>query len=151
MTEKSKYVPNPKTFYYREGGLRFSCKPQCAACCKITGRVEITENDISQMATHLGIAADKFRQQYTKKDNEQLLLQERSDDSCVMLSTKDKCMVYPVRPLQCRTYPFWDEVLANDFTWLLEKGFCPGIDEGKRYSPQEIDEIRQDSNEAGGY
>jgi len=151
MPDKSNYKLRPKPFYYNEGGLHFSCKPQCAACCKITGRVEITEDDVWQMAAHLGITAKKFKQQHTKKDKDQLLLQERSDDSCVMLGKKDKCMVYPVRPLQCRTYPFWNEVLANDFTWLLEKGFCPGIDEGKRYSPQEIDEIRKDNNEAGGY
>lgn len=140
----------PEPFYYREDGLCFSCQPNCAACCKIPGRVEITDEDAARMAKHIGVKTDVFHKKYTRiKD--QLLLKEREDGSCVMLDKNDRCMVYAVRPPQCRTYPFWDEILANDFTWLLEKGFCPGIDVGKNYSPEEIDAIRKNQNQTEGY
>lgn len=151
MTEQPKYELNPLPFYHNEGGLCFSCKPQCAACCKMPGRVEITEMEAERMAAHLGEHVEKFRKRYVRNHNDPLLLKERSDGSCVFLDKKDKCMVYPVRPAQCRTYPFWDEVLANDFTWLLEKGVCPGIDQGKLYHANEIDAVRKNNGEVAGY
>lgn len=138
-------------FYAREGGLRFTCKPDCAACCKISGRVEIDAQEADRMATHLKIDEQSFRAQYTHSDKEQLLLREQPGGPCVLLGPDDRCRVYPVRPLQCRTYPFWDEVLANDFTWLLEKGFCPGIDAGRLYSPEEIVQICKGHRDANGY
>ena len=39
--------------------------------------------------------------------------------------------VYPVRPLQCRTYPFWPEVLASRQAWQREARRCEGINRGR--------------------
>jgi Fe-S-cluster containining protein len=111
----------------------------------------VTQKEAERIAAYLGEPVDTFRRRYIRNHNDPLLLKERSDGSCVFLDKKDKCTVYPVRPAQCRTYPFWDEVLANDFTWLLEKGVCPGIDQCKLYSPEEIDALRKNDGEAGGY
>lgn len=138
-------------FFIYEGGLRFSCQPGCAKCCKISGRVEIEERELVAMARHLGAGEQEFRKKYTKTSKGQLLLQERKGGPCVMLDENDRCRVYPVRPLQCRTYPFWDEILANDFTWLLEKNFCPGIDDGHFYSTSEIERVRRGEADAEGY
>lgn len=150
MSDYPTFDQKPTPFYYNEDGLCFTCQRQCAACCKIPGRVEISEEDAVRMAAHLGMKADAFHRKYTRVKN-RLLLKERDDGSCVMLGKDDKCMVYPVRPRQCSSYPFWDEILANDFTWLLEKNMCPGIDVGKKYSPEEIDAIRIDKAKTEGY
>ena len=45
--------------------------------------------------------------------------------ACVFLTKTKKCSIYPVRPLQCLTYPFWpgdeDKVLfGTDFFLLPE-------------------------------
>jgi hypothetical protein len=46
--------------------------------------------------------------------------------------------IYPVRPLQCRTYPFWFQNLRSEKKWRLTGTACPGIGQGRRYSKDEI-------------
>ena len=136
---------------FYQDGLYFSCQQGCAACCKIPGRVEIDEQDIGRMAEALGMTHNRFAATYVRKVSGQLLLRERDDAACVMLGEDDRCMVHAVRPLQCRTYPFWDEVLANDFTWILEKDLCPGLDKGRWFSREEIDALRRGQAQTGGF
>jgi len=135
-------------FYQPEKGLKFSCQAGCGACCKVPGRVDVTEADIKNMANHFGMKEKKFISIFLKKSKDGAVLEERDDNSCIMLGKTGACNVYPVRPIQCRTYPFWDEILANDFTWLLEKKFCPGIDTGRHYSIEEIRAIRDGNADA---
>ena len=35
-------------------------------------------------------------------------------------------MVYPVRPAQCRTWPFWNSNLESEETWKEVVSVCPG-------------------------
>ena len=46
--------------------------------------------------------------------------------SCPFLSG-GRCSVHPVRPEQCRTYPFWPETLASPGSWQVESRHCEGI------------------------
>ena len=64
--------------------------------------------------------------------------------ACPFLQGK-ACGVYEGRPSQCRTWPFWPENM-NARTWSREiRSFCPGVDQGKLYTPEEIrDPLRQD-------
>ncbi len=146
---KEDRVTEEVPFY--QDGLYFSCQQGCAACCKIPGRVEIDEQDIGRMAEALGMTHNRFAATYVRKVSGDLLLRERDDGACVMLGEDDRCMVHAVRPLQCRTYPFWDEVLANDFTWILEKDLCPGLDKGRWFSREEIDALRRGQAQTGGF
>ena len=139
-----------KVPFYRSG-LRFSCQPNCAACCKISGRVEITADDAVRMAQVLGCTEAEFLPQYTRREKGQLLLLEREDGACIMLNADASCQVHAVRPAQCRSYPFWSEILLNDLTWMLEKNMCPGIDTGRWYSAEEIEAIRDQQNDVEGY
>jgi hypothetical protein len=41
-----------------------------------------------------------------------------------------RCRVYAVRPLQCRTYPFWPELVQNSRSWQREARRCEGIGNG---------------------
>jgi len=136
---------------FYQSGLRFSCQANCAACCKIPGRVEISEDDAARMALILDCTVTEFLQQYTRREKNQLLLLEREDSACVMLDASGACLVHPVRPAQCRSYPFWPEILLNDLTWMLEKNMCPGIDEGRWYSAEEIEAIREQREDVEGY
>lgn len=136
--------------FYRSG-LRFSCQANCAACCKIPGRVEITGDDAARMALVLECTETDFLQQYTRREKGQLLLLEREDGACAMLDASGACLVHAVRPAQCRSYPFWPEILLNDLTWMLEKNMCPGIDSGRLYSAEEIETIREQREDVKGY
>lgn len=41
-----------------------------------------------------------------------------------------KCSVYEARPTQCRTFPFWPE-LMTEIKYSSLREFCPGIGEGE--------------------
>ncbi|KAA3662487.1 MAG: YkgJ family cysteine cluster protein [Calditrichaeota bacterium] len=133
-------------------GLKFSCQQGCAACCKIPGWVSITDEDAKKMAEILGIKLNQFLAKYTHRKDGKLRLNERIDHACAMLSSDNTyCMVHAARPHQCRTYPFWDEILVNEFVWVLEQRTCPGINMGKIYTEQEILKINRDEDQAAGY
>ena len=43
-----------------------------------------------------------------------------------------------MRPIQCRTWPFWEENL-DEWTWHEEVAtICPGVNRGKFYSLEDI-------------
>jgi Fe-S-cluster containining protein len=44
-----------------------------------------------------------------------------SGPACIFLDrTTNHCQIYPVRPVQCRTYPFWPTVTASVASWNAE-------------------------------
>jgi Fe-S-cluster containining protein len=45
---------------------------------------------------------------------------------------KKVCSVYDVRPLQCRTWPFWDGLLSSKKAWDEAGKRCHGINQGSR-------------------
>lgn len=49
---------------------------------------------------------------------------------CVFLTRENTCRIYKVRPTQCRTYPFWPELLCSKRNWDAEKTHCEGINTG---------------------
>jgi Fe-S-cluster containining protein len=50
------------------------------------------------------------------------------------------CKIYDVRPSQCRTFPFWKSNLESMAEWEKLKRTCPGIDKGKLYSLEDIED-----------
>ena len=57
--------------------------------------------------------------------------------------TRRVCGIYPVRPLQCRTWPFWPENLINESAWKRAARGCPGMDRGGRHFERgRIEELR---------
>ena len=75
----------------------------------------------------------------------QLSLLERNDLSCEFLDEDGRCRIYPVRPLQCRTYPFWPYLFSDRALLEAEKANCPGIGEGRLYSESEIRKMVKDT------
>ena len=55
---------------------------------------------------------------------------------------KRGCGVYESRPLQCRTWPFWDGLLESRDAWEHSKNTCPGMDTGKRYDLAHVERMR---------
>lgn len=43
---------------------------------------------------------------------------------CCVFLDGNQCSIYPVRPLQCRTFPFWDH-FKTEIDQLLKE--CPGV------------------------
>ncbi len=129
-----------KRFY--EDGLRFTCR-QCSHCCKDEpGYVFLSEQEMTSIAGHLSISEDEFIQEYCKTVNmgtfSMISIRERKNNDCIFLSEAG-CTIYPVRPVQCRSYPFWASLVDSEEDWEREAGECPGMNEGELHSREEIE------------
>lgn len=51
-------------------------------------------------------------------------------------------MIYPVRPNQCRTWPFWPGNLTSADHWNGIAHKCPGINRGLMYTAEQIQKIK---------
>ena len=133
-----------KPFY--ESGLQFECTGS-GNCCKIHGSyayVYLLKRDVRAMAAHIGITAQEFFERYCKLEDDWIVL-KMDEPACPFLSEDNRCNVYPVRPKQCATWPFWEENLKKD-TWNgAVTDCCAGIGKGKHYSKEEIERIAEET------
>jgi hypothetical protein len=130
-----------------EDGLRFECT-RCAGCCGgFPGYVWITREEIDRAAESLRVTPDEFIEQYTRRIGGRYTLEEVKNWNCVMLRDAggdSGCRIYPVRPVQCRTFPFWDENLREKEHWNHAAEDCPGMNRGRLYSCEEIERLRRE-------
>ncbi len=129
--------------WYRDG-LRFECT-QCGACCSgEPGYVWVDSREIAELARHLNLAEDAFRRRFVRKVGGRYSLVEYPDGDCIFLDPETKgCLVYPVRPTQCRTWPFWPSNLRTARDWEETCRVCPGAGTGQLYSIAEIEQARK--------
>ena len=128
--------------WYKDG-LRFECT-RCAGCCGgFPGYVWITPEEIDRAAECLRVTPDEFAEQYTRRIGDRYTFKEVENWNCVML-TESGCRVYPVRPVQCRTFPFWDENLREKESWDAAARDCPGMNRGRLYSCEDIERRRRE-------
>ena len=100
-------------------GLRFTCS-RCGNCCRgpEPGFVEVDAHEISAMAKQLGLSLKKFGKTYLRRlDDGRMSLVEKTNYDCVFWEDGTGCQVYEVRPTQCRTFPFWPELLESKEAW----------------------------------
>jgi hypothetical protein len=133
----------PEEFFAR--GLRFECQPNCGACCNQKGEVYVSGSDISRLATFKQLPGSQFRKRFLRRVQGKYSLIDRPQDGCIFLSDDLKCTVYEARPNQCRTYPFWTNLLSNALAWEMEGLKCPGIGKGDLVLPSEIKALKNDS------
>jgi hypothetical protein len=119
--------------------LQFTCT-QCGDCCTgAPGVVWVNEEEIRQIAEHLGTSVGALRLEHTRLVGKQVSLKEFANGDCTFLHPETrKCTVYPVRPRQCRTWPFWNSNLESPETWRDVQRVCPGAGKGDFVSLDEI-------------
>lgn len=124
--------------WYKDG-LQFTCT-QCGDCCSgAPGYVWVTEDEIRQIADYKGLTLGEMRIHHLKYVGARVSLREYPNGDCTFLDgATRKCSVYPVRPAQCQTWPFWNSNLASEAAWKETQACCPGAGCGKLYSLQEI-------------
>lgn len=134
-------------------GLAFECR-QCGRCCAgpHEGYVWVNDDDIVAIAEYLGIPADGMRRKYVHKVGSRYSLIERSDSrDCIFLradeSGQRRCRVYAVRPVQCRTWPFWASNLTSPDAWAEAGLKCEGVNRGQRIDFDEIETRRAATRE----
>lgn len=80
------------------------------------------------MAVHRGCSTDAFIRKYTRQVGHRFSLIEKpwgdGEHACIFFA--GQCMIYDVRPKQCRTFPFWSRYRSK---WHLQELLdeCPGI------------------------
>ncbi len=158
-------LATPEPWY--ADGLDFTCS-QCGNCCTGgPGYVFLTREEIRRVGDHLKLAPEQVVDKYCRKVGSRISLKEkrgRGGYDCIFLEeiqatrrpegadrdityTKRICSIYSVRPLQCRTWPFWDGNLASRKSWDAAAERCPGMNTtGRRFSQEQIESLR-DAND----
>ena len=141
-----------KTPWYA-AGLAFECT-QCGRCCggPQEGYVWVSEQEIADMVTFLGITEQQMRSQYVRKVSRRFsLIEDPKTKDCIFLKSNDQgeggCAIYQVRPTQCRTWPFWPSNLSSPEAWAQAQSKCQGINRGHLYTCEEIETKRNATRE----
>ena len=135
---------NLKRRFYADG-LHFECTG-CGDCCTFSdGVVFISPLEIDIVAQHLNISYKECVEKYINESQGRTVLKDK-DDACIFFKDK-KCTIYDVRPMQCRTFPFWSTNLKSQYRWKTvgEKGV--GIGHGRLFTYEEIQTIKDDLDE----
>jgi len=138
-----------KDVWYADG-LLFTCVKGCIDCCVTHGDntyVYLEHDDIHRLASHLGLSRRQFLSQHTVREDGHVLLR-MDEPECLFLGELG-CTVYEARPVQCRTFPFWEENLKSRTRWKELSGFCPGIGQGSSHSRELIQIQIQARNRTG--
>ena len=150
-----------------EEGARFSCK-MCGDCCRgfNDGDVFLYGEDITKLASFLGFDGNsglrKFSKKYLKIIQTTFYWRKEGakrgknysigcigfqfqgeDEHCAFLSSENACTVHEARPLQCRSFPWWQKMVrSRNQIWKYARK-CPGLkdlnsSDAKFYSREEI-------------
>jgi hypothetical protein len=114
-------------------GVRFQCQGS-GNCCVSRGEygyVYLTLEDRKRFAFYFNMATSAFTRKYCEKTEELWHLKsDKKSGDCIFLKDR-RCSTYNARPTQCRTWPFWPEVMSAK-AWKSEViEFCPGAGKGK--------------------
>jgi Fe-S-cluster containining protein len=162
---------DPKSPWYA-GGLKFACSQCGNCCTGGPGYVWLEKGEILKLAEHLRLTPEETVERYCRKIDGKFSLRERKNPTtgqydCIFLqeeqvtrpagraqdggvggadeavvNARRTCAVYPVRPLQCRTWPFWPENLSNPKIWQLAAKRCHGMNSGRPFTVEQIHAIR---------
>lgn len=122
-----------------EGGVKFSCIG-CGRCCRgEPGAIWFTQSEAQHICALLGISEEEFRAEFTKKLWGHDSIIERKNGDCFFYDPDSaKCVIYDVRPAQCRLFPFWISVMESQNSWNEAAKSCPGMNDGELHGIDEI-------------
>jgi Fe-S-cluster containining protein len=140
-------------------GLSFSCTCSGNCCTGGPGYVWMSDEEVDRLAEHLKLTRAQTLKQYCRTLGNRISLKENrtaeGNYDCVFLTElpaergrgkvnvkRRVCGIYPVRPLQCRTWPFWDGNLASRENWEHSAKRCPGMNRGERFTADRIKALR---------
>ncbi|HMP89064.1 MAG TPA: YkgJ family cysteine cluster protein [Kiritimatiellia bacterium] len=134
MSKSGKVADRP---YFFDAGLQFECTG-CGMCCTgDSGTIFVNDREADEIAAHLGLTREAFLNEYAYPVKKGHSIKEKENGDCIFLRGK-LCGIYEVRPTQCRTFPFWPEVLRSEKRWNETAKSCEGIGRGKLHSREEI-------------
>ena len=134
--------------YWYSCGLHFECVG-CGNCCAgpEQGDIWITAAEIERLTRHLGMPEAEVRKRFIKHIGFRTsIIEDKRTNDCIFLQTgpdgKRGCTIYPVRPNQCWTWPFWSYNLNTTDNWNETAQKCPGINRGPLVTLEQIEQRR---------
>lgn len=128
--------------YFFEQGLWFKCQ-RCGACCTgEPGIIYVSKEEITTISNYIQVAPAELIGKYLYPYQESYSIHQHLDGRCYFYGSKG-CEIYPIRPLQCSTYPVWNVNLRSKAAWHRAGEECPGIGSGVHYSKEQLLEILQ--------
>src|SRR5438445_2470108 len=119
-----------------QDGLRFRCT-RCGHCCTgEPGFVWVNEAEIAAIAKHRGETVEQVLALHIRPADRSL--REKPNGDCIFYDKTAGCTIYPVRPRQCRTWPFWESNVATPEAWQRTCEGCPGAGQGELIPAEEI-------------
>ncbi len=106
--------------------VRFQCQKGCTRCCEVSGFVYLSESDLIRIARFLNLSPRAFQQTYVYRTRYLARLRKPPGRQCPFL-VAGGCGIHPVKPVQCRLFPFWPELLEQRKQWQATARWCPGI------------------------
>lgn len=141
---RTKVLMSSTEKWYKDG-LKFSCT-QCGNCCSgAPGYVWVTREEMAKIAEFLGSENGRLGKEHVRRVGFKRSLTEKAGGDCIFLRRdggEPWCAIYGVRPVQCRTWPFWSENVRSEGTWNSVADNCPGMNTGKLYTLETIQELR---------
>jgi Fe-S-cluster containining protein len=135
--KKEKDTPAP----WWAGGVRFECQGS-GRCCVSRGEygyVYMTLADRQRAAKAVGLATGAFTRAYCAKTEGSFHLRDGAGPECLFLEGGNRCGIYQGRPTQCRTWPFWPEVMSPK-AWKADvEAYCPGVGKGRLWKKEDIE------------
>ncbi len=121
-----------------EDGLHFRCT-RCGNCCTgEPGHVWVDDAEIADIAEHRAEPVEEVIGLYTRLAHRGRTLREKNNGDCVFFDRKVGCTIYPVRPRQCQTWPFWESNVQTREEWKRTCRICPGAGQGDLIPAEEI-------------
>lgn len=138
--------------WYQRRALYFRCT-KCGDCCRRPGWVFLKPVEAERIAVKLlgddGKASQLVGELWEEKGDE-FIIEVTGNRGCPLLGP-DGCRVHDVKPDQCRTYPFWPELLESEKAWDAERKYCEGIDpNGDTYRYGDITRMLRDERGTRG-
>ncbi len=121
-----------------QDGLRFRCT-RCGHCCTgAPGYVWVDAEELAAIAEHRREPLPLVEAFYSRAVGRRRSLREKANGDCVFYDRETGCTVYPVRPRQCRTWPFWESNVVTPEAWERTCDICPGSGRGDLIPADEI-------------
>lgn len=131
-----------------ESGLRFRCT-QCGNCCVSRGEhsyLYVMPEEVTAIAAFLGMPETEFLEQCTQREDGWTIIRSERPE-CRFLGEEGGCTIYPVRPRQCASWPFWEENLRQPIWESSVLPTCPGAGQGELHSAAEVERIARENEE----
>ncbi len=121
----------------KKEGFDFAFDPMgcndCGGNCCIgeSGNIWISNSEIEKLCKYLNIDIVETFDKYIERRGFKYSIKEvqlsKENYACVFFDMqKRQCSIYEARPVQCRTFPFWDYFKENKEEVIKE---CPAIKE----------------------